>query len=57
MQARLLNADAASDYLGIPKATLAKMRWAGEGAPYVKFGRKIYYRKEDLEAWIDSATL
>jgi hypothetical protein len=37
---RLLSADEASIYLGIPKATLAKMRWAGKGCRFVKLGRR-----------------
>lgn len=49
---RLLSADEASVYLGIPKATLAKMRWAGKGCRFVKLGRKVYYRPTDLEDWI-----
>jgi excisionase family DNA binding protein len=49
---RLLSADEASAYLGIPKATLAKMRWAGKGCRFVKLGRKVYYRPGDLDAWI-----
>ncbi len=49
---RLLSADEASVYLGIPKATLAKMRWAGKGCRFVKLGRKVYYRPADLDEWV-----
>jgi excisionase family DNA binding protein len=49
---RLLSADEASTYLGVPKATLAKMRWAGKGCRFVKLGRKVYYRPADLDDWI-----
>lgn len=49
---RLLNPDQASEYLGIPKATLAKMRWAGNGCRFLKIGARIYYRVADLEEWL-----
>lgn len=49
---KLLNADQASEYLGIPKATLAKMRWAGTGCRFLKIGARIYYRVGDLEDWL-----
>ena len=48
----LLNPDQASEYLGIPKATLAKMRWAGTGCRFLKIGARIYYRVADLEDWL-----
>jgi len=49
---KLLNAEQASDYLGIPRATLAKMRWAGTGCRFLKIGARVYYRTCDLEAWL-----
>lgn len=49
---RLLNPDQASEYLGIPKAMLAKMRWAGNGCRFLKIGARIYYRVADLEEWL-----
>jgi hypothetical protein len=49
---KLLNAEQTSDYLGIPKATLAKMRWAGTGCKFLKIGAKVYYRAADLDAWL-----
>jgi excisionase family DNA binding protein len=51
---QLLSVEQASEYLGIPKATLAKMRWAGTGCRFVKLGRKVYYRPADLDAWISA---
>lgn len=49
---RLLNPDQASEYLGLPKATLAKMRWAGTGCRFLKIGAKVYYRASDLDEWL-----
>lgn len=51
---KLLDCNQASSLLGIPKASLAKMRWAGTGCPFVKVGARVYYRAEDLETWIAS---
>ena len=38
-----------------PGATrrLEDLRRRGGGPPYVKHGRKVYYRPQDLEAWIE----
>lgn len=49
---KLLNADQASEYLGIPKATLAKLRWSGTGCRFLKIGTKVYYRASDLDEWL-----
>lgn len=39
----------------ISNRTLQTMRQNGEGPPYVKLSsRKIVYKVDDLEAWIDS---
>ena len=43
-----------SEYVGIPATTLAQWRWAGTGPAYVKVGRMVRYRREDVEAWLDS---
>lgn len=51
---KLLNADQASEFLGISKATLAKMRWAGNGCRFLKIGAKVYYRASDLDEWLAS---
>ena len=51
---KIYSADQASELLGIPKATLAKMRWAGSGCPFVKIGSRIYYREEDIDRWLSS---
>ena len=49
---QLLNPEQASEDLGIPKATLAKMRWAGNGCRFLKIGAKVYYRASDLNEWL-----
>jgi hypothetical protein len=43
---------AASEYLGVPKSTLEKMRMTGRGPAFVKDKRLVIYRKQDLDAWL-----
>ena len=42
---------------GLPTGELAKKRVAGGGdaPPFLRFGRAIYYDREDLERWIASS--
>jgi predicted DNA-binding transcriptional regulator AlpA len=49
-----LSPDAAAEFLGLASSTLAKMRLSGNGPLYCKLGRRVVYRKEDLEAWRES---
>ena len=48
----------AAAYCRISSATLARMRRDGQsearplGPAYLRIGRKIFYRKQDLEAWL-----
>ena len=38
---------------GIPKGSLANMRWARIGPKYYKTGaRKVLYKVEDIERWL-----
>ena len=41
----------AGAYLGISGRWLEKLRVIGGGPIYYKFGRRVLYRKEDLDAW------
>ena len=49
-----MDAENAAKYLGLSVGTLAAMRsnGKGQGPKYVKVGRKIFYFKKDLDAWI-----
>ncbi|WP_319457549.1 MULTISPECIES: helix-turn-helix domain-containing protein [unclassified Mycobacterium] len=56
----LLGVRTASSYLGIPEATLRYWRHAGHGPASFKMGRRLVYRREELERWIsaqETATL
>ena len=39
--------------LGKPK-TQANLRSAGKAPPYIRLGRRIYYRRCDLEAYLEA---
>ena len=41
----------AARYLGLSKSFLAKARCSGFGPRYCKLGRRVAYRKSDLDAW------
>ena len=43
--------DPAGAYLGISGRWLEKLRVIGGGPVFYKFGRRVLYRKEDLDAW------
>jgi predicted DNA-binding transcriptional regulator AlpA len=38
---------------GLSLATLATWRSRGKGPSYVKIGRKVYYRKQELSKWLE----
>ena len=49
----LLSEKQASDYLGnIPVKTLQRWRLEGSQIPYVKMGKAVRYRKDDLNSYI-----
>jgi len=41
----------AARYLGMSESFLAKSRCYGSGPRYCKLGRRVAYRKSDLDAW------
>ncbi len=48
----------AAAYLGVLPQTLAV--WASRGRynlPFVKVGRKVFYLRKDLDAWLESRTV
>lgn len=49
----LLTQEEAAQYLGTTVGTLNTWRHYGKNTiPYVRWGNRIRYRKEDLDAWI-----
>lgn len=50
---RLMNQGDLAEYLGKSKAWCERARWAGDGPRYVKLGRNVRYRADDVLAWIE----
>jgi len=50
----LLCAEDAAILLSLSKSTLAKMRLSGNSPKYIKMGRRVAYRRSDLENWIEA---
>lgn len=50
-KARLLETADAAEELGLSRRTLEGWRRRREGPPYLKFGRRVKYRIEDIEAY------
>ncbi len=42
----------ATAYLGLTPKSLAIMRSLGNGPEFMKLGKKCFYQREDLDAWI-----
>jgi predicted DNA-binding transcriptional regulator AlpA len=36
----------------ISESSLEKMRWRGNGPPFLKLGRKVLYRVSDVDTWL-----
>ena len=55
--ATLISASDAAQHLGVSVGTLAVWRSTGRyPLPYVKIGRKVMYKRKDLEAFIEART-
>ena len=50
----VLDANAAARYLGLSASTLAKMRLTGSSPKFLKLGRRVVYRRIDLDTWLES---
>jgi len=48
---RFLDNEQAAHYLKLSPRTLDRQRLTGEGPRFRKFGRRVIYAIEDLEAW------
>jgi predicted DNA-binding transcriptional regulator AlpA len=50
---RLWDQKVLAAYLGKSTAWCERARWAGDGPRFVKLGRHVRYKAEDVLAWID----
>ncbi|CAN0560176.1 unnamed protein product [Laminaria digitata] len=48
----ILSASQASRYLDLSISTLAKWRHYGTGPRYSKLGRRVVYRVDELDSWV-----
>jgi hypothetical protein len=54
---RMLNEQQAAETLGISVALIRRHRLKRIGCPYVKIGRRVVYRLQDVEDFIASCTV
>lgn len=50
---RMSALDAAA-YCGISYKSMALQRCQGSGPPFIRLGKSVFYRKDDLDAWMES---
>lgn len=51
---RLMTQRDLAAYLGKSTAWTERARWTGDGPRFVKLGRHVRYRADDVLAWIDA---
>ena len=51
---KLLSTGEAASILGMSAAWLIKTRWAGGGPKYLKLGKSVRYRRQDLANYIET---
>lgn len=52
---RLIPASALPQYLGVSLPTLERWRMQGIGPKFIKAGRRVFYRVNDVRTWIAGA--
>ena len=52
-QVALLDVDGAAERTGLSISTLAKLRLSGKGPTYIKLGRRVIYKPQDIDSWIE----
>lgn len=53
----LMTPDEVAEYTRLTSAALCSFRKRGYGGPtYIKLGGRYFYRKSDVDAWIDANT-
>lgn len=54
---KLLSTDEAAQVIRLSPYWLHKARIEGRGPRYVRLGRKVFYRRADLEAYVANCTV
>lgn len=52
----LLDEKEVASILGVKPSALQAWRWRGGGPLFVRVGRCIRYRRNDVESWLDART-
>lgn len=52
-----MRVDAAASYLGLSESTLNKMRGEGRGPRFIRLGGRCFYRREDLDAYVEQGVV
>lgn len=50
----LFETELAAPYIKHAPSTMHRWRVEGSGPPYIKLGRKVFYRRADLDSFLDS---
>ncbi|WP_026316522.1 helix-turn-helix transcriptional regulator [Actinokineospora enzanensis] len=53
---RLWTTEELAELLRLPEKTLAEWRHKGTGPAFVRMGKHVRYRPEDIAAWLDAST-
>jgi excisionase family DNA binding protein len=53
---RLLPQAELAQLLNVSERTLERWRMEGVGPAYIKAGRRVLYRRQDVECWLDDAS-
>lgn len=51
---KLLNQKQVAEWVCMSEAWMEQARFRGTGIPYIKIGRAVRYRSEDVQAYIDA---
>ena len=50
----LIPANGLRNYIGIAPQTLARWRCTGDGPPFLRVGRRIFYQAADVREWLQA---
>lgn len=52
----MINTNQLAEKLKVSPSSINKWRKTGDGPPYIRYGRKVMYRLEDVEQWLSERT-
>ncbi|WP_342316685.1 helix-turn-helix domain-containing protein [Lysobacter sp. FW306-1B-D06B] len=52
-----LSVENAARHLGLSASTLNKMRSEGRGPRYMRLGSRVFYRRQDLDAYVEAGVV